>query len=94
MDIWPDIVKEKAESLRTYFGSSYFSAKWYEHESKVKDLIKLSSVFKIDNEELVRADEAMRNAAYNLKIHTEAMAAKVKHHADRWDIRSTDEDMT
>jgi hypothetical protein len=94
MDIWSEIVKEKVESLQIHFGSSYFTSKWYEHESKVKDLIKLSSAFKIDNEELIRADEAMRNATYNIKIHTEAMAAKVKHHADKWNIKSTDEDMT
>jgi aconitase B len=94
MDVWSEIVKEKIESLSMHFLSSWQAARWYEQEAKVKDLIKLSSAFKIDNEELIRAHDAMRNAAHNLRIHTEAMASKVKHHADKWDIRSTEEDMT
>ncbi len=94
MDLWSDIVKEKIDALHIFFLSSWQATKWYEQQQKVKDLIKLSTAFKIENEELIRAHEAMQNAAYNLRIHSEIMASKIKHHADTWDIKSTEEDVT
>jgi hypothetical protein len=94
MEAWIDLIKTRVNILHTQLCSAYRCHTWYPNKDDISDLIKASTSFQIDNEELIRADQAMKNASTYLQSQAALVAQKVKFRADNWNTTLTEEDVT